>query len=265
VNLTTAKQAESLFHQALECDAAEREAFLLKACDGDATLYAEVCSLLAAHEDGINLSIPILELLAKRDDEQSRASTETLTGADPLKTTRSVPDFDGAQGRTARKAGRREAVTTGRAFDLSKAYFTPLPATAEEAAALKIILPQVTVLTGNKATEAALKQVRSPQILHIATHGFFLEDVRQEPPESLTQRLLLQQASMGAGALTASNALWTATASERIDNPLLRSGLGLAGANLRKSVPNREDDGILTALEVTGLNLWGTKMVVLSA
>ncbi len=89
------------------------------------------------------------------------------------------PDFDGAQSRTSGKTGRRETATTGRAFDLSKAYFTPLPATAEEAAALKTILPQATVLTGNRATEAALKQVRSPQILHIATHGFFLEDVRR--------------------------------------------------------------------------------------
>jgi CHAT domain-containing protein len=43
---------------------------------------------------------------------------------------------------------------------------------------------------------------------------------------------------------------------------LLRSGLALASANLRKG---RDDDGILTALEASGLNLWGTRLVVLSA
>jgi len=46
-------------------------------------------------------------------------------------------------------------------------------------------------------------------------------------------------------------------------DPLLRSGLGLSGANVRHT--GEEDDGLLTALEAASLNLWGTELVVLSA
>jgi CHAT domain-containing protein len=41
---------------------------------------------------------------------------------------------------------------------------------------LKRMLPQMTVLMREQATEVALKRVASPEILHIATHGYFLEE-----------------------------------------------------------------------------------------
>jgi CHAT domain-containing protein len=132
-------------------------------------------------------------------------------------------------------------------------YFRFLPDAAQEGEALRSLLPGATLLTKRQATKAALSQMRSPRLLHIATHGFFLEDQNltsagergakalPDDPERALQRLERR----GVG----------------IESPLLRSGLALAGANEHKE----EDNGILTALEVTGLNLWGTKLVALSA
>jgi CHAT domain-containing protein/peptidoglycan hydrolase-like protein with peptidoglycan-binding domain len=145
--------------------------------------------------------------------------------------------------------------TTGkpaRSSLFANAYFSPLPATAKEAAELKAILPGAIVLTGKDATENVLKSAPPRAILHIATHGFFF-DVEPVTGTSATagQRLLLQQAPL---------AISLAKSAE--ENPLLRSGLGLAGANLLKS---GNDDGILTAMEASALNLSGTKLVALSA
>lgn len=122
---------------------------------------------------------------------------------------------------------KRQSITTTRS--LSDTYFAPLGGTEQEARSIQSLFPEANFLSGNQATEFALKQINAPKILHIATHGFFLEDSNKRA---------------------------------KIENPLLRSGLALAGANQRiKS----GEDGILTAMESSGLNLWGTKLVVLSA
>lgn len=141
--------------------------------------------------------------------------------------------------------------SAGSSFDQAQIYFLPLEGTAGEARALKTIMPQATVFTGEQATEAALKRLSSPSILHVATHGFFLRD--QELGRVGTR-------DVGAGAV-----LSGPLSNLPMENPLLRSGLALAGANLRRSRADQEDDGILTALEAAGLDLWGTKLVVLSA
>jgi CHAT domain-containing protein/Tfp pilus assembly protein PilF len=137
---------------------------------------------------------------------------------------------------------KRQSVTTG--GDMSSLYFAPLSATAQEAKAIQALFPDATIWTGAQATKTALKQIKAPRILHIATHGFFLPDAAAAGPAG----------SNGTRAHSAGGA---------IDNPLLRSGLAMAGANLRNG--GGTDSGILTALEASGLNLWGTKLVVLSA
>jgi CHAT domain-containing protein/tetratricopeptide (TPR) repeat protein len=144
------------------------------------------------------------------------------------------------------------AVEGSRTADLSNVSFSPLPGTAGEAAALGTILKGVRVLTEAQATEAALKQVSGPSLLHVATHGFFLPD----EPQTLVANTRGIGLSGGGGSATQA-------AAPRGGNPLLRSGLALAGINRRQS--GASEDGVLTALEATGLDLWGTKLVVLSA
>jgi CHAT domain-containing protein len=173
------------------------------------------------------------------------------------------PRFDAADGEPAAKsagkarpsgsarprAGDVVASRGRRSRDLRGKKWAPLPGTAEEADALVALLGQVQVLRGTHATEAALKKVAGPRILHVATHGFFLPAEAPRPIE----------AAPGAPAAAAAGPQAEATGPE---NPLLRSGLVLAGANRLSS---GGEDGILTALEAAGLDLWGTQMVVLSA
>jgi CHAT domain-containing protein/tetratricopeptide (TPR) repeat protein len=139
---------------------------------------------------------------------------------------------------SARMAGRgrtvRRSVTIG--ADLASLYFAPLEGTRAEARTIQALFPDARLLTGEQASEAALEQLKGPKILHVATHGFFLQDADGEA---------------AAGG-----------ASSDPENPLLRSGLALSGANL---VRDNKGEGILTALEASNLDLWGTKLVTLSA
>ncbi|HKX31427.1 MAG TPA: CHAT domain-containing protein [Blastocatellia bacterium] len=147
----------------------------------------------------------------------------------------------------------RASGTQGLAETVSEEIVFPsLPSTEAEGLAIKSVLPGASLLLREQATETALKQSQAPSLLHIATHGFFLgnqENVAAEAGRS-THENSLRMFELRVRSRTA-----------KIENPLLRSGLALAGVNLRRS---GDDDGLLTALEVASLDLWGTKMVVLS-
>jgi CHAT domain-containing protein/Flp pilus assembly protein TadD len=127
-----------------------------------------------------------------------------------------------------------------RSADLASLQFGSLDNTLEEANKIKGIFPDTKIISGKQATEAVIKQLQAPSILHLATHGFFFAD---------------QQDNMETQLI----------ASLRLENPLLRSGLALAGINNRTKALSNTNDGVLTALEVAGLNLRGTQLVVLSA
>jgi CHAT domain-containing protein/tetratricopeptide (TPR) repeat protein len=113
-------------------------------------------------------------------------------------------------------------------------------------------VPNAQLLTGQEASEAAVKRLAPHRrILHFATHGFFLGDACRAT----------SAATRGVGGLSAMN-----QGTNRWSNdPLTRSGLALAGANRRDDHRSDAEDGILTAEEVTTLNLGGTDWAVLSA
>jgi tetratricopeptide (TPR) repeat protein/CHAT domain-containing protein len=163
------------------------------------------------------------------------------------------PDYEQASGppRPGLGEGLGVRASQQRSSELSQLQVGPLPGTAAEAEAIRPLLPNATVLTQTNATENALKQVDSPRILHIATHGFFLANVARPTLEE----------GRGLGIFATDSPLPQAPA-VTVENPLLRSGLALAGFNGRAS---GEEDGVLTALEASQLNLFGTQLVVLSA
>ncbi len=105
------------------------------------------------------------------------------------------------------------------------------------------------VLLGFTASEERFKALdgQSPQILHLATHGFFFPDAQNKSGTGLDNEPVFKYN----------------------DNPLLRAGLILAGGNHAWTKghplkPNMED-GILTAYEIAHLDLSKTELVVLSA
>jgi CHAT domain-containing protein len=105
-------------------------------------------------------------------------------------------------------------------------------------------------LTGADASAEAFEQFApGKRVLHLATHGFFLEG----SCESMVQE--------GTDAGAHDESLMDAAA----ENPLLLSGLAFAGANRRTSAEPDETDGILTAEEIAGINLDGVDWAVLSA
>ena len=117
-----------------------------------------------------------------------------------------------------------------------------LPGTQAEIEKIADLFGESTsVYMEQQASEQIAKSVNNPRVLHIATHGYFLEDQTGD-----------------AGSSTA-----------YFSSPLLNAGLILAGAEnfLRTGQPVNEegDDGILTAFEAMNLKLDNTQLVVLSA
>jgi CHAT domain-containing protein len=164
----------------------------------------------------------------------------------------------------SRLAGKMPALLSSAATrSLSRSYrgmtFTPLPGSGVEATNVAKLLGSDAVLRlGPEAREAELKAVVSPRVLHLATHGFFLSDQEFNHTNSFAWSSAFTRLgpSRNGGTETPNN--W--------ENPLVRCGIALAGANHAMQITNAiAEDGLLTGLEASLLNLQGTELVILSA
>jgi CHAT domain-containing protein len=123
----------------------------------------------------------------------------------------------------------------------------PLPGSQKEVEEINVLLQKsglkTTLFTQENATETAIKAIKKPKIMHLATHGYFLANSRNGT------------AGLSRGVV------------ER--NPMLRSMLFFASAQATLDNKNNSksegDDGILTAYEAQNMDLEGTELVVLSA
>ncbi|WP_421871715.1 CHAT domain-containing protein [Marinoscillum sp.] len=139
--------------------------------------------------------------------------------------------------------------STERATDMRNFSFAELPGTRDETTGIYDLLAdrkwEMNLYLQNEALEEELKRVSNPRLLHIATHGFFLEDTEESS----------NPMQLGINTETSRN------------NPLLRSGLLMAGATQTAQGNHLEgiENGVFTAYEAMNLDLTDTELVVLSA
>ena len=154
----------------------------------------------------------------------------------------------------------KNTLTLNRDLDSTRAGASYLPGTKREVITIAQLLKNnnwnVDMAEGKNASENKLKSLsgnNSKSILHIATHGFAYPDKKEKRKDNV---LTMMQGNDRYRAA---------------DNPMIRSGLLFGGANLTwkgkgDSLLNKtNEDGVLTAYELSQLDLSNTKLAVLSA
>ena len=184
------------------------------------------------------------------------------------------PDYDlGASQREseaqlllAESVNARVPILRGAASrDVRGLRWDPLKGAAEEAKDVKRSLEgtnygPVQLYEGKEALEEVFLSVHSPRILHVATHGYFLQHEELDPEDR--ESLMRVDDSIELGAARGLGRL------RGTEDPLLRSGLVFAGANLMgasEGTAEQVGDGWVTAEDVSQMDLQGTDLAVLSA
>jgi tetratricopeptide (TPR) repeat protein len=139
----------------------------------------------------------------------------------------------------------------------------PLPGTEAEAKAIETVASEsgweIQSSLGQRATESAVRNATKPGVLHLATHGFYLNSF-SSPPAGETRGMSVVGVSKDDQSKNQNGV-----------DPMRASGLALSGAQQtlqswsQRKAPDPETDGVLTAEEVGALNLDGTWLVTLSA
>ena len=195
------------------------------------------------------------DLLPRPQDGLPPASVVVLADPDFQASPATAPLSSGTAPTPAERSASLERFFSTSRSDLAATPWVPLPGSRQEAESIKRLLPQAQLFLGPEATKQRLLQLPTPGVLHLATHGFFLEDA---------------PVPKGSRAVTSFGVLGEGVAPPSLPDPLLRSGLVLAGVSApatdaASAARPSPDSALVTALELAGLNLWGTQLVVLSA
>jgi CHAT domain-containing protein len=206
------------------------------------TLFNSEKNAFLLEEKNIHYITTLKDLISLKQNALKKPANATLVGNpkfdyDLTKLPANKQDF-----------GNALAVRGAFGFQLDE-----LPGTKTEVETINTLLQnnqiQTSLLTEENANEAAVKKVKDPDILHFATHGFFLEDFSEDVLADYSR-----------------------TEQDYFRNPMMRSGIFLAGANKTYSINTSNakslkefEDGTLTAFEAMDLQLDKTELVILSA
>jgi tetratricopeptide (TPR) repeat protein len=173
------------------------------------------------------------------------------------------PQFD-AGGKSS-KSTEMVAMRSAEADAFGSIALPPLPGTETEAQSLGSLATEsgwnVKSSIGKDATETSVRNAKNPGVLHLATHGFYLNSFTPPAPEG----------SRGMSIVGINETTEEKKKNEKGVDPMRASGVALTGAQntlsswSQRKAPDPETDGVLTAEEVGALRLDGTWMVVLSA